>query len=390
MGSPTPLARPFRADDEPAVRRLRRQCFSAPLDVAQWLAHGHVLELDGVPVAALLARKAGQWFGGRPVPGVAISSVMVDLPRRGIGVMTHLLTPVLNRHAEAGAAIATLIPTSAAPYRRAGFEVAGFRYRCHVSPEALRRGVDVDDVRWFEAADAERLAEVYDAFARRSNGAILRDRDWWHGHILPSVLAGETYAVVATRGDTVTGYALWDQLSAPRGEFTFRHRVRAREIVWTTEPAAHALLRVLAQAGSPDEELSWLGAPGDGLATFFDTPVTMDWVHPWMVRILDHPAALAARGYNPCLDLELVLVIGEAADDTALRLVVRDGRCHVEQTSAKPDVTVAESAFVAMFTGRSSAREMQALGGIHARDATAVDRLDALFAGGTPWLFEHF
>lgn len=388
----TPVCRPFGSGDEPFVARLRNQCFSAPLDSDTWLEHGHVLERDGAPVAALLARRAGQWFGGRPVPCVTISSVMVDLTRRGGGVMADLLGPVLEHHAGSGAAIATLTPSSAAPYRRAGFEVAGFRYRHHVSPRALRPGQEKDDVRWFEAADADRLAEVYDTLARRSNGPIHRDRTWWHGHILPRVRSGETFAVVAERHDSVTGYALWDQVSAPRGEFTFQHRVRAREIVWASPPAARALLHALGQAGSPGEEISWFGGPSDGLAGFFDAPVLMDWVHPWMTKILHHPAALISRGYNAGLDLTLVLRIQSTPDARAstLRLMVQNGRCEVEEVGAEPDLTVEASTFAAIFTGRSSAREALALGQIEARTTAAVERVDAMFAGTSPWLFEHF
>ncbi|SFP06372.1 GNAT family N-acetyltransferase [Actinomadura madurae] len=388
----TPICRPFDAGDERFVARLRNQCFSAPLDVDTWLENGHVLERDGAPVAALLARRCGQWFGGRPVPCVTVSSVMVDLTRRGGGVMADLLGPVLDRYAEAGAAIATLTPSSVAPYRRAGFEIAGFRYRHHVSPQALRRGQEKDGVRWFEAADADRLAEVYDTVARRGNGPIDRDRSWWHGHILPRVRSGETFAVVAERDGTATGYALWDQVPAPRGEFAFWHRVRAREIVWTSAPAARALLHALAQAGSPGEEISWFGGPSDGLAGFFDAPVLMDWVHPWMTKILDCPAALTSRGYNAGLDLTLVLGIQSAPDTEAstLRLAVRDGRCQVEETDAEPDVTVEATAFASLFTGRSSAREALALGHLKAHTSAAVDRMDAMFAATSPWFFEHF
>ncbi|WP_033295447.1 GNAT family N-acetyltransferase [Amycolatopsis jejuensis] len=356
--------RPFEARDEPFVKRLRHQCFSAPLDVATWLQHGRVLERGGTPVAALLARRAGQWFGGRPVPCLTISSVMVDLPSRGGGVMADLLGPVLAE--ENGAAIATLTPSAVAPYRRAGFEIAGFRYRHHVSPQALRSGQERDDVRWF--TDGDDLDRVYQACARIHNGLIHRDRAWWDGLVRP----GEPYAVVASRGDEVTGYALWDQIPAPLGEFTFRHRIRAREIVASTVPAARALLHALGQAGSPGEEISWFGGPSDGLAQLFDAPVLMDWVHPWMTKILDYPAALTARGYNTALDLTLVLRI---ADVTTLRLSVRDGRCRAAETDAEPDVTVDAATFAALFTGHASASDA---------------RLAVLFAGTAPWFFEHF
>lgn len=384
------VVRPFRREDEGFVAQLRHQCFSAPLNADLWLEHGHVLERDGTPVAALLARPAGQWFGGRPVPGVAISSVMVDLTRRGGGVMAELLDPVLDRHAGSGAAIATLTPSSVGPYRRAGFEVAGYRYRHHVPPKALAPGGERDDVHWFDVGDADRLAAVYDVFAGRHNGLMRRDRDWWDTHILPSVRSGRTFAMVAERAGEVTGYALWDQLSAPRGEFTFRHRVRAREIVWTTGPAARALLHALEQAGVPGEELSWFGGPGDRLAAFFDAPVAMDWVHPWMVKLLRPAAALAARGYPAGLDAGFVLGIPDGDAVRSLRLTVRAGRCEVTGTDAEPDVTVEPTALAAIFSGLSTAREALALGQLRARDDTAVERVDALFAGPGPWFFEHF
>ncbi|WP_203992722.1 GNAT family N-acetyltransferase [Sphaerisporangium rufum] len=384
-------ARPFRADDEMFVRGLRRQSFTAPLDVELWSRHGHVLEHDGTRVAALLARRVAQWVGGRSVPCVAISSVMVDLPRRGGGVMAELLGPVLRRHADGGAAISTLTPSAMAPYRRAGYEVAGHRFRFHAASRSLRLGAERDDIRWFQPGDVDRLAEIYDGFARRGNGPIHRDRQWWHSHILPRVRSGETFAIVAERDGEPTGYALWDQVEAPRpGEPAYLHRVRAREIVWSTVSAAHALLHALARAGSPGEEISWIGSPSDGMAGFFDDPVLVDWARPWMTKILDLPAALSARGYSTALDLSVVLGINDAGIARTLRLAVRGGRAHTEEVTVAPHVTMDASSFASIFTGRSTGREAQALGRLQAVSPEVVERLDALFAGPTPWLFEHF
>lgn len=390
MASPG-VVRAFRAADEHVVARLRHQSFSAPTQLDLWLEHGYVLEVDGAPAGALLARRCGQWFGGRSVPCVTISSVMVDLPRRGGGVMGHLLAPVLQQHADAGAAIATLTPSAAAPYRRAGFEVAGYRYRHHVPAHSLRAGTEYDDVAWYEPNDADQLAEVYDAAVMRDNGLIDRDPAWWRGHILPPLESGNTFAVVARRNGAITGYSLWDQLSAPRGEFTFRHRVRAREIVWTTPSSAAGLLRALAQAGSPGEELAWFGGPAEPLVCLFDEPVGMDWVHPWMTKILDVPAALAARGYPAHVETTLVVSIPDwSPDPKTVRLRVRDGRAEVEEAAATADVTIQARALASVFTSRSSARQLAALGKVRARSEQALDDFDAIFTGPGPWFLEHF
>lgn len=390
MGSEERVVRRFRAEDEGFVAGLRRQCFSASINFDLWLAHGHVLERAGQPVAAMLARPAGQWFGGRPVPGVAISSVMVDLAHRSAGVMGYLLESVLADHARSGAAVAALVPTALAPYRRAGFEVGGHRYRFVAPPAALRTGSEIDSVRWFETADVDALAEVYEEFARRSNGLIVRSAGWWQGHILPSVRSGDAFAVVAVRDGAVTGYAMWDQPSAPRGELTFRHRVRAREIVWTSRSSANALLRALARAGSPGEDLTWFGSPCDGLSMFFDVPPTVDWAYPWMLRIIDYPAALTARGYPPDVTVELVLAVRRTAPGRALRLTVSDGRCRAEWTTEAPEAAVTERGFAALYTGRLSAAEAQVLGELHTERAGTLDRIGTVFACGTPWMFDHF
>jgi predicted acetyltransferase len=69
---------------------------------------------------------------------------------------------------------------------------------------------------------------------------------------------------------------------------------------------------------------------------------------------------------------------------------VRDGRARVEEVTDEPDITLDALAFAPIFTGRSTALETQALGRLWARTSAAVERADAIFAGATPWLFEHF
>ncbi len=105
------------------------------------------------------------------------------------------------------------------------------------------------------------------------------------------------------------------------------------------------------------------------------------------VRILDLPAALAARAW--AADDTLVLQVTDdlvPANAGTWRLVTRDGTATIDRADAAPDVTLGIAELGALYLGGIRADQLARAGRITASDPAAIRRLDALHAvGRQPW-----
>ncbi|HEX5740655.1 MAG TPA: GNAT family N-acetyltransferase, partial [Pilimelia sp.] len=126
--------RPLREDDLPQAWRLGALAFGADPDATPppharagvaWMSRVGAFDRRGVLVGCARVLHDGQWWQGRPVPAADVAGVAVAPEARGRGVARRMLGALLAEARERGAAVSTLFPTVAAPYRRAGWEICG-------------------------------------------------------------------------------------------------------------------------------------------------------------------------------------------------------------------------------------------------------------------------
>jgi predicted acetyltransferase len=128
---------------------------------------------------------------------------------------------------------------------------------------------------------------------------------------------------------------------------------------------------------------------GDPLAFAFEDPAGArrgaDLSHPIgtltagpMVRIIDIPRALAARGYCGDGDVTLACIDGESSE--SVRLVVRGGRAEVLDASGPPDAEIDRATLGTVIAAGLSAGDAAELGLLRANPAT-VARIEQLFSG---------
>ncbi|MFN2555614.1 MAG: enhanced intracellular survival protein Eis [Nitriliruptorales bacterium] len=180
--------RPLTTDELEAAFRIRTQAFNiSPQQLQDYRAS---LRLDrtlgafdaGQLIATAVVHELAQFFGGRPVPMGGVASVAVVPHRCGSGVVTRLLGATLEVMHERGEVISTLYPATAVPYRRMGWEVAGYRVHRRVPlrslatlpPPAARVAVCPSG-----ESDLERLAATYATVATKTNGFVHRNEWWW-------------------------------------------------------------------------------------------------------------------------------------------------------------------------------------------------------------------
>lgn len=362
-----------------------------------------VATVAGEVVGCLTMQRAGQWFGGRSVPMAGVRCVAVAPHVRGRGVLRRLLVASLEELRGGGVPVASLYPSTAKAYRSVGYEIAGLQLTRRVAlhalaplPEMSGEALVTEAVTlapWSTSPGApavpEGLASIYRSLAAHRNGFLDRSSWYWnrvlgypwapskpraYRFVRPSTGACEGYVVLATNPKGITGDLV------------------AYDLCLATPAAARGALALFHDHRSMFEHLVWFGGPGDDLCFHIGPPVhRIDEAKPWMLRMVDVPLALAARGYPPGVTTEVHLDVRDEvlkANEGLRVLEVRDGRAEVRRGGTGA-VVVNVRGLACLYAGGASPDELQR-GGLLSGSPADLARLAPLFAGPAPWMPDAF
>jgi predicted acetyltransferase len=371
--------------DAEASFRLGRLSFGGPPTLDEsWRARartavGLLAEEDGRLVGQLRIRPYGQLFGGRSVPMAGIAGVGVEPWARGRGVAQVLLDACLPVAREAGQAVSALYPTVPPLYRSRGWERAGVLEDVSLAPAALgsvRRSGSAD-LRPAGPDDLTDLHACYQAVATAQDGMLDRDGPSFS---LPSVLDLDVVTICPGRG----------YLTASRRS----DHLQVHDLVALDEEAGQALLHLVSSWSGyltrveirPTDPVTLAVLAASGLAG--DVHVT-----PWMLRVVDLAAAVAARGWPAAAGLRNASVDLAVTDPWApwnegrWRIVVEEGTVRCER-GGDGAVQVVARALGAWFAGGTPTSALRRAGLLRGGEATL---LDAVVAGrGTPRMADYF
>jgi predicted N-acetyltransferase YhbS len=325
-----------------------------------------------------------QWFGGRAVPCGGVAAVMVAPDQRGSGLARRMLAEAATAMRALDQPITALYPTTASLYRSVGYEIAGWWGRRAVAVADLPR--PTDPVAWepVEPSDAV-ILEVAAASVARHDGWIMPPPRWWSAWAHRRTEKGSTSWTWLGRraGEPVAFVSYNHKEGADRALFDIELNV----ILGVDGPALTEALAFLGANGTTgDRVLTTL--PGALLARHVRQssriPTQEDW--PWMVRILDVPGAIAARGWPAGLDLEVDLRITPPThvpdDPTGGDWVLRVAD---EAAAAEPGgsgtVELAVTDLAALFSGHLDPAQLVAEGRLAGATDAQVSGLRAAFAG---------
>ena len=357
------------------------------LDVARATAPAGLPELD-LPVATFGSLvKTVNVGGGRLEPALYIVDVTVRTTHRRRGVLRRLMTDALTRAKADGLALAVLTASEGGIYGRYGFGVA-VEHRSVSLETGLRLGWTREAeprIALVDPAAAEPIREqVFARFHAARRGS--HDRP----HQYATMLTGTwDYDADAERSDLRVAVH-WDEDGVPDGVLTYainepEGSARVWDLVAATPRAELALWQYL---GSIDlvTTVTWRHAnPSSPLPWALTDPrvLTITAVEDYIwLRLLDVPAALAARGWDAdgAAALEVIDPLGLAGGTFAL--TVRDGRAQVTSAEAAP-VRIGVDALASLYFGLADARALAAAGRITGPDAD-VAALNRLFATDEP------
>jgi predicted acetyltransferase len=341
-------------------------------------------------LAKAVDREQGQWFGGRIVPTSGVAGVAVIPEARSGGLGRIILTKLLQEARERGAAISTLFPSTPFPYRALGWEEVGALTYFSIPTAALAAGRETEETAALRPAtkdDIPALEELYREVAMASTGMMERSGPLFPAHDWVGDFDGVS---VATDADgTVTGFGSWQ-----RGQdYDHGSRITYYDVIARDAPATRALRKMMAGWASvaPTTVLR-ITAPDPLLYGLASSSMTVDRRQPWMLRVVDAPAAVAARGWpayqSGVVDLDLVDPLCEA-NAGPHRLVADGGDARLEP-GGSGQVTFSPRGLALWFAGAATPAVLRRAGLMTGGDARSDAFLQAATAGPAPALHDYF
>jgi predicted acetyltransferase len=349
--------------------------------------------VNGVPAASAIVHDMRQYWLGQPVKMAGVASVKVAPEHRGRGIGRTLMSELLRLIDELGYPLSALHPATMPVYRSLGWELAGASHRFTIPARSLLvlRAPDEEaggggaghrdvPIRRASPADAATVIEVIgeNHRAARDAGPLTWDEgpaaEWLGRPDLYSYLAGD---------DGFAAYR-WNN----RDLWVERVHARAPETL-------RALWSVIASHCSTADNVSGRIAPNDPfwwLTQERDATITRRSM--WMLRVVDVPAAVSARGFPPGLSASVPLEIHDKtrpANSGHWQLTVTGGKGTLIPDESAPSpapLTLGPRGLAALYAGTPvTALRLAGLvsGGTPESDAV----LNAAFAA-TPYMVDDF
>lgn len=385
-------------EDFDEIARLRIEAFTPDDGSRRWFRERNdtvdtlVIEAGERLVGCAKYLPVGQYFGGGRVPMGAAASVIVETAWRGRGVGPQLMRDLIRVMRGDGLALSMLYASTMRLYRSVGYEVAGegtntvvpvaaFRAIDRGAPEHLRTGTP-DDVAAIRAC--------YERVAPGRNGWLDRSDVWWdryRGDPLP-----DAHHLLYEVDGRVEGYL--HRRQSPSGPYDADFALV--ELVADDPLVTQTLWASLGAHTMQTSTITIENVPVDELLVVLREqwhevrPAISDRT---LSRILDLPAAIAARGFPTSVDIAVTLEVLDdvvADNDGDFRLEVSNGSGAVTPASDLTEVVTLDiGALTAIYTGWTSATTLARHGRITG-PPDALSALDTAFAGPTPFSVDDF
>ncbi|CAN7686783.1 GNAT family N-acetyltransferase [Paenibacillus sp. LjRoot153] len=248
------------------------------------------------------------WINGKAFEMGGIAAVATWPEYRRQGMVGQLLSKSLEMMKESGQTVSFLAPFAFAFYRKYGWEAYIEYMRYEIATHQLPKP-EVAAGSTLQRIEAEPavLNPIYEAYAKRFNGMLVRTEDWWRKRDFNK------------KKGIVTLYL--NPAGEPEGYIIYQVKEKVltvHELIALTEEANRGLLRLISNHDSMIDKVVCQAPLGDPLPFLLADPRIKQEIVPYfMARIVD--AAAFLRGYS------FHTVMEGVGDDKPLYLQLRDG-----------------------------------------------------------------
>jgi predicted acetyltransferase len=342
-----------------------------------------VVRREGEVLGGLLGIPMGQFWGGRSVRLYGVGGVGIAPHARGSGVATRLMSETLREARAQGYALSALYPATQPLYRRVGYEQAGVRCELRVPLIALPSGGRETALRPFTPEALPAIQSLYRETARTRQGWLDRGSYIWNRVQNPRMQKATGY--VLEEAGQLRGYVFLTK--AARQDNPFFYDLHLTDLCARTEADWRRMLGFLGGYTSMARDMVWHGGTNEPLLLLLreQYPVSLRLLFHWMLRVLDVPAALSARGYPRGLSATLHLEVedGLLPDNTGRWVLeVAGGEARVRR-GGEGHLRCDARGLSALYAGLRSASALASVGALQGTPE-ALEEAEVLFSGMEP------
>ncbi|GAA2612596.1 GNAT family N-acetyltransferase [Streptomyces tubercidicus] len=370
--------------------QLATRAYGHPIrDITHLREHAdlQVVVRSGRVVAGGLGLLVDQFFGGAPVPSACLGDGCVAPEERGDHLAADMAAERLRPLTERGAVISTITTSSTGYARRLGWEAPTGVLAWAVATDELKRSFTDTDFE-VEHGLTEEAEALQRDLARQWNGPVHRP-PWWNRwkHDKTNLT---TYCF-ARPGHRTSGLL---SLTTKRHE---RHGMNlAVHDFWaTSQPTAAAMLAFLGRHNTRARIIAFRRGALPPYPTLLHGlrhhRTTAEAWHPWMLRILDIPAAIRLRGWPNDLTAAVPVEIeNETGEWCRWMLHIKAGTAEIVPTHVEGQVTFTRGQLAVWYAGGYRSTISARMAGVHAGSEKALAALVLSTAQFEPWLPDHF
>ncbi|WBB74921.1 GNAT family N-acetyltransferase [Micromonospora sp. WMMD1128] len=378
------LALAFHGEIDPEVQEVERPIFEPERSL--------LVRDGGAPVAHAAAFGRDLTVPGSTVPAAHVSMVAVAPTHRRRGLLTGLMRRQLRDIRDAGREpVAVLWASEGRIYPRFGYGSAAQRLMLTADTTGLRLPAPTPAEGTLRldrpATHRHELARLYERARADRPGWSRRDERWW-AYVLADVKsrrdgATERRVLLHDGPDGLDGYALYRTKEGWSGDVP-RGEVRVDEVVAVTPEASLALWRLLLSVDLTRRLSFPTAAVDEPLLRLVDEPrqLAPQLADALWVRVVDVPAALAARRYAADVDV-VIEVTDELLPENSgrWRLVGGPAGAECTATTAPAGLACDVRALGELYLGGVTPAALAAAGRVRELHPDTLTALTAAF----PW-----
>lgn len=324
--------------------------------------------------------------GGKTLPAAAVDGVGVRADHTRRGVLTALMREQLRDCAARGEVFAHLHASESVIYGRFGYGVAGRALSLCIGPATFRADAPSGGrVRMLEPGEAEHvLPALYGRIGPHRPGMMARPGHWWTAGNGRQQITTLT-AAVHTGEDGDDGFVAYGPLDrSPSERMADGAVLRVRDLqaanmtalagLWRYVLGVDLVREVWATNRPVDEPLgAMLSDPRVARVTSLDDEI-------WL-RVLDVPAALAARSYGDADPVVVEVEDAQLPENSGRYRITPDG---AERTERPAALRLVPEVLGMIYLGDARPSTLAALGRIEVFSPAALPHADALFLTAVP------
>ncbi|GGG27087.1 GNAT family N-acetyltransferase [Paenibacillus abyssi] len=311
------------------------------------------------------------YIQGKPFEMGGIAGVATWPEQRRKGTVKQLIINALKDMKDKGQTLSFLHPFSFAFYHKYGWETYTEykNYKLNTNQMPPRARAEGSVMRRTERDEAliKLLNEIYEPYARRYNGTLLRTKEWWQTSVARNKKGN--VALYYNASNTPTGYAIYE---------VKQRMLTIHEMVAPDEEARQGLWRFFADHDSMVDQVTLTAVPSDDLLPFMlpDPRIIQEITPYFMARIVDVEGFIQQYPFVALEGEKLVLEVNDAAagwNEAQFALMVDEtGRQKVEKIAdaqrLRADATCDIQTLTAMLLGYKRPSTLQALQRLHANE----------------------